>query len=96
MRGVEVTTTSGTMTLENDDDGQLYLSGGLLHVDQDDVLHRTGKSGGAYLYARVTEQHLAVNTLQSSVQQHGQHGQPQVLRPNVRHQSWNSVISIAH
>lgn len=96
VRGVEVTTTSGTMTLENDDDGQLYLSGGLLHVDQDDVLHRTGKSGGTYLYARVTEQHLAVNTLQSSVQQHGQHGPHGQPRNNVRHQSWNSVISIAH
>lgn len=96
--GIEVTTTSGTMTLENDDEGQLYFSGGLLRVDEDGVLHRTGKSGGTYLYTRVTEQHLAVNTLRSSVQQgqQGQHGQPQILRPNVRHQSWNSVISIAH
>eukprot|EP00435_Cladocopium_sp_Y103_P063357 s284_g25.t1 len=94
VRGVEVTTTSGAMTLENDDDGQLYLSGGLLYVDQDDVLHRTGKSGGTYLYARVTEQHLVNTQLKSA--QSVQSQQAQILRPNVRHQSWNSVISIAH
>ena len=37
-------------------------------------LHQNEAIYPHFAEARVTEQHLAVNTLQSSVQQHGQHG----------------------
>eukprot|EP00434_Breviolum_minutum_P040859 symbB.v1.2.036326.t1/scaffold5103.1/size30861/2 len=86
VRGIEVNTTSGLLGLDIDEEGHILLAGGEVYVDQDDVLHRAGKSGGSYLYARVAEQHFAVQQMQPG-------GSPGILRPQARSPSWHSILS---
>jgi len=86
VRGIEVNTTSGLLGLDIDEEGHILLAGGEVYVDQDDVLHRAGKSGGSYLYARVAEQHFAVPHMQPG-------GSSGILRPQARSPSWHSILS---
>lgn len=50
VKETDVLTSAGLISLSLDD-GRVSLAGGRVWVDEEQVLHRTGKSGGTYTYA---------------------------------------------